>query len=269
MLTGALVLGALGLGSAAVGAAPANPPAAGAAHLAEQPDRAKDAIFRTILWSGRRWWVYSSPSVKGPEGVPLTNNPNAVYVDGKGRLHLRIVKVNGQWRSVELRTVNTVSYGNFRLVNDTATARFSNRTVFGMFIYRPGASKAHGGHELDIENSRFPNYLKAPNNAQFAVQPYTAAHHEHPYHVTRKDVPLLQQLTWYAPSRGKGTVKFLTRVGATSHGRLLSRWTYHGASDPTAQNMYVYLTLWLNHGKAPTHGTHSAVLRSLIYQPLR
>jgi hypothetical protein len=267
-----MILGVLGLSTTAVVAAPAQQPNAGStAHLvstASRSARAADSLIRVINWSGRSWYVYSSTS-KGPEGVKLTNGPGAAYVDSQGRLHLQIVKVDGVWRSVELRTVNTVSYGTFRLINDTDTARFSNRTVFGMFVYRPGASKNHGGHEIDIENSRFPHYLKAPNNAQFAVQPYNEPHHEHPYHVTRADAPLLQQFTWYPPARGEGTVKFATRVGATPQSRLLSHWEYHGASDPTAQNMYVFLTLWLNKGQPPTHGTHAAVLRSLVVTPLR
>jgi hypothetical protein len=33
--------------------------------------------------------------------------------------------------------------------------------------------------------------------------------------------------------------------------------------------MYIFLTLWLNHNKPPKGGTHSAILRSLSYTPLR
>ncbi|HVY11618.1 MAG TPA: glycoside hydrolase family 16 protein [Mycobacteriales bacterium] len=263
----ALALLGLGATATAVGATPTEPSHGAASHIALKPARPGESLIRSIQWAGRRWWVYGV-NQPGPEGVKLTNDQRAVYVDGRGRLHLNIIKINGKWRSVELRTVNTVSYGTFRLINDTRTARFSDRTVFGMFVYRPGASKNHGGHEIDIENSRFPNYLKAPNNAQFAVQPYNKPHHEHAYHVKRSDVPLLQQFIWYPPIKGKGTVKFLTRVGTTTHSPLLAHWTYHGSSDPTNQNMYIYLTLWLNHGKPPKGGTHSAVLRSLTYTRL-
>ncbi len=199
--------------------------------------------------------------------MKLTNSTQAIWIDGRGRLHLHIVKIDGVWRSVELRSLNTVSYGRYRLVNDTATGKFADQTVFGMFVYRPG-TKTYT-NEIDIENSRFPRYLKAPNNAQFAVQPYRAPHHAHPYHVKPSYKPLFQEFTWYPPARGKGTVKFQTRVGTTPHAPLLTRWAYHGASSPTDQNMYLYITLWLNHGKAPRHGTHSATLRSLTVSPIR
>jgi hypothetical protein len=267
------VLAALAVTGTAVSAAPAATSSAVVPHLpidrkaAAVVNRPADSLIRTINWSGRTWWVYSSAQ-RGPEDVKLTNDPQSVYVDGKGRLHLKIRKINGVWRSVELRSLSTVGYGTYRLVNLTRTAKFSDRTVFGMFIYRPGATKGRGANEIDVENSRFPRYLKAPNNAQFAVQPYNKPHHAYPYHVKPRHVPLTQQFTWYPPVKQKGTVKFVTRVGTTKRSPVLARWTYHGASSPTATNMYLFLTLWLNHGKPPVGGTHSAVLKSLTFRPL-
>jgi hypothetical protein len=236
----------------------------GASRLMGGPGVRGDSVIRLISWSGLPWLVYSNAS-NGPERVKLTNSTRALWIDSRGRLHLHIVKIDGVWRSVELRSLNTVSYGTYRLINDTATGKFADQTVFGMFLYRPGTKKYT--NEIDIENSRFPHYLKAPNNAQFAVQPYNHRHHAHPYHVKPSYSPLFQQFTWYPPYGGAGTVKFQTRVGSTRHSPLLTRWTYHGASSPTDQNMYLYLDLWLNRGKAPKHGTHSATLRSLVVSP--
>ncbi|MGN6472052.1 MAG: hypothetical protein ACTHK4_00175, partial [Mycobacteriales bacterium] len=223
-----------------------------------------DSTLRLISWSGRPWLVYSNAS-NGPEHVKLTNSTRALWIDDRGRLHMHIVKIDGVWRSVEIRSLNTVSYGTYRLINDTATGKFADETVFGLFVYRPG-TKTYT-NEIDIENSRFPRYLKAPNNAQFAVQPYTQPHHAHAYHVKPSYKPLFQQFTWYPQYRGIGTVKFQTRIGTTPHSPLLTRWSYTGGSSPTDQNMYLYIDLWLNHGKAPKDGTHSATLRSLTVIP--
>ena len=235
------------------------------AGLMEGPGRKGDSVVRLISWSGRPWLVYSNAS-NGPEHVKLTNSDRAIWIDSRGRLHLHIVKIDGVWRSVELRSLNTVSYGTYRLINDTATGKFADQTVFGMFVYRPG-TKTYT-NEIDIENSRFPRYLKAPNNAQFAVQPYKEPHHAHAYHVKRHYVPLFQQFSWYPPYHGVGTVNFQTRIGTTPHSPLLTRWGYNGPSAPTDQNMYLFIDLWLNHGKAPTNGTHSATLRSLTILPV-
>jgi hypothetical protein len=259
-------VGVVGASTVATGAAPrAYPAGSRTAHALSGPGPKGDSAIRLLSWSGRPWLIYSNTS-NGPENVKLTNSTKAIWVDSRGRLHLHIVKIDGVWRSVELRSLNTVGYGTYRLINDTATARFAPQTVFGMFVYRPG-TKTYT-NEIDIENSRFPRYLKPPNNAQFAVQPYTQPHHEHAYHVKPSYVPLFQQFKWYPPVQGNGVVKFETRVGDTPHSPLLTRWSYYGASTPTASNMYLFIDLWLNHGAAPTNGTHTAVLRSLTVEPL-
>lgn len=255
--------GLLALSNAALGAAPANPVTGSRrAGLIGNPGPAGNPFASPLTWSGFAWTVMPN-GAQGPENVRLTNSSNAVYVDSRGRLHLNIIQLQGSWHSVELRTQYPVTYGQYRLIIDTATGRFSDRTVFGMFAYRPHAKKYT--NEIDVENSRFPRYLPPPFNAQFAVQPYTSAHHEHHYQIKPSYSPLFEQFTWYPPSNNKGTVAFETRVGATSHSPLLTRWKYYGESDPVDRSVYLYLTLWLNHGLPPQHGTHSIILRSLKY----
>ncbi|HEX3898611.1 MAG TPA: hypothetical protein VHW74_05515 [Mycobacteriales bacterium] len=259
-------VGTLAVGTTALAATPSGqPPAVTRAHLAKGPGPSGSLFPSQLNWSGFAWNVMSNVG-KGPENDGLTNSSDAVYVDSSGRLHLNIIQLRGAWRSVELRSAAPVSYGRYRLIVDSATGKFSDRTVFGMFTYRPN-SKLYT-NEIDVENSRFPKYLPAPDNAQFAVQPYKLSGHEHHYYVKPSYGHLLEQFTWYPPSNGKGTVAFETRVGASPHSRLLTKWKYYGASDPTSQHMYLYLTLWLNHGLPPVHGTHSVILRSLKIKPV-
>ncbi|MGN6472456.1 MAG: hypothetical protein ACTHK4_02255 [Mycobacteriales bacterium] len=266
LLAALVTLGVFGVGTATSGtAAPAKTAAHQSAGKLSSPGPNGNTTPLLLSWSGRAW-VVSHNGEKGPEKAPLTNSTRAVWVDSRGRLHLHIIKINGVWRSVQLKSLYPVSYGTYRLINDTATARFAPQTVFGMFVYRPG-TKTYT-NEIDVENSRFPRYLKPPNNAQFAVQPYNAPHHEHAYHVKPSYVPLFQQFTWYAPTQGNGAVKFEARVGTTPHSPLLTRWTYYGYSTPVANNMHLYINLWLNHNQPPRHGTHTAVLRSLTVTPL-
>jgi hypothetical protein len=238
---------------------------AGTAAVAATGTSQAGLLFPRLLnWSGITWRVYAEDQ-KGPENVPLTNSNDAVHVDAKGRLHLRIMKVNGVWRSVELESVNPVDYGLFRMQVDTKTAQFDKWTVLGMFIFHPGGSAR--SNEIDIEDSRFPNLLRAPNNAQFTVQPYYKANHEHGYQIKKNDQPLVQQFTWHPGANGKGFARFQTRHGTTSHSRLVARWAFHGGSVPVDRNMHLYLNLWTNHGKPPLHGGHSATIDSFTYRP--
>jgi hypothetical protein len=221
---------------------------------------------RYLTWSGVTWLVYDRDQ-SGPQRVPLANSEQAVHVDSRGRLHLRIIKVNGVWRSVELKSLNPMSYGTFRMQVDTKTALFDPYTVLGMFIFRPGSKQFT--NEVDIEDSRFPNLLRAPNNAQFAVQPYRAPNHEHGYHIKRSYEHLRQQFSWLPGPGGRGFARFSTRLGRSAHSPLVARWSYHGRSVPTAQNMHLYINLWTNHGRPPVHGTHSAIIDSFRYTPAR
>jgi hypothetical protein len=220
---------------------------------------------RLLQWSGRTWMVYPN-SQPGPEKVLLNDSPDAVYVDGQGRLHLNIIKIRRAWRSVELQSLTPVSYGTYQTILDTAVAKFSPEVVFGVFVYQPGT--AQFTNEIDIEDAQFPHYLRPPENAQFVVQPYYSPNHSRSYQIRDDYVPLYQQFTWLPPHNGNGTVDFETRVGTTSASPLLAHWRYFGYSDPSAVDMYLYVVLWLDHGKAPTGGAHSAIVRSVTFTPL-
>jgi hypothetical protein len=130
-----------------------------------------------------------------------------------------------------------------------------------MFVYRPGSQRLT--NEIDVEDSRFA-HLTAPNNAQFAVQPYYAPHHYHQYYIRASNAHLYQQFQWL-PGAAGGSVHFVSRAGATSHGAVISRWSYHGASTPTPSNEHLFIDLWLNSNEPPKNGTHSAIIRSFHF----
>jgi hypothetical protein len=260
----ALVVAALSGTATAVTSGAAAPAAAATSQPASQTGL---GLFpRVLQWSGVTWLIYDRDQ-QGPERVPLANSAQAVHVDSHGRLHLRITKVNGVWRSVELQSQSPMGYGTYRMQVDTRTALFDPYTVLGMFIFRPGSRQYT--NEIDVEDSRFPNLLRAPNNAQFAVQPYRAPNHEHGYHIKRSYQHLRQQFTWLPGAGGRGIARFSTRLGHTARSPLVARWSYHGRSVPTAQNMHLYLNLWTNHGRPPVHGTHAAVIDSFTFIPAR
>jgi hypothetical protein len=265
MLTAAII-GVLGLDATAIMAAPNRATGPLPTRLPRDPMAVPNSTtsLRVLNWSGHTWLVYPEDQA-GPENVPLSNSTKAVYVDSRGRLHLNIIKVHGVWRSVELESLDPVSYGTFTMQVDTKTALFDPYTVLGMFVYRPG-SKNHT-NEIDIEDSRYPHLLKAPDNAQFVVQPYYAPQHLHPYALTAADGHLRQQFTWLPGTPGNGIATFETRLGSSADSPLVSQWTYQGYSVPVPLNMHLYINLWMNQNKPPTTGTHSAIISSYSYVP--
>ncbi len=264
----AVNLGVVALGTTAIVAAPSSSVGNGTAVMSTAAPSRGTAGQRLLTWSGITWDVYPNCPDCGPEQTPTTNAEQAVYVDRRGYLHLQVTKIGGKWRGVELRALTRPTYGTYRWIVDTATADMDPWAVLGMFVYRPGAKKQTS--EIDIEDSRFPRLLPAPNNAQFVVQPYFVKGNLHPYQVLPTDHPLLQQFTW-SPGvtfGGPGRVDYETRVGSSSRAPLLAQWTYTGYSVPNPQSMQLFMILWMNKNTAPTTGSHSAVIRSLTIQPL-
>jgi len=217
-----------------------------------------------LSWSGQTWQIYSDLQ-QGPEKVPLTNSPAAAHVDSRGRLHLAIVNTGGVWRSVEMQTTDALGYGTYTMKVDATTANFDPWVVLGLFVFKPGGTPYKD--EIDVEDSRFPHLLRAPNNAQFAVQPYYVRNHEHGYYLKPTYHHLFQQFTWLPGSHGHGIVRFQSRAGSSPNSPLIARWHFQGTSVPKPDSLHLYLTLWTNQGRPPLHGTHAAVIRSFSFRP--
>ncbi|HVX69271.1 MAG TPA: hypothetical protein VHA79_06225 [Mycobacteriales bacterium] len=267
-LVGLVNIGVLLLGTTAIIAAPPAGAGNGSTVTSAAPASGGSSGQRLIKWSGLTWYVYPNCGNCGPSHTPTTNSRDAVYVDGRGRLHLAVTKIGGKWSGVELRALNRPTYGTYRWIVDTATASMDQWAVLGLFVYRPGAKKFTS--EIDIEDSRFPHLLRAPNNAQFVTQPYFVKGNLHPYSISPEEHPLTQQFTWYpgTPSGGPGSVDFMTRVGDARNAPILDQWSYRGYSVPSSPQMQLFIVLWMNQNKAPTTGAHSAIIRSLTIRPL-
>jgi len=263
------IIGVAGLGTTAIVAAPTRAAATSGTTLSSVANSAAASsgstgpLLRIIRWSGYTWLVFPANQL-GPEETRLDSSEDAVHIDSRGRLHLHIVKVNGVWRGAEIESLDPINYGRYQMVVDTRTEKFSNATVLGMFVYRPGSQKLT--NEIDIEDSRF-GHLIAPNNGQFAVQPYYAPNHYHPFYVKSSYAHLFQQFQWLPGTPGNGIVRFQSRAGTNAHARLFSKWTYHGYSTPTPSGEHLFIDLWLNTNHPPRGGTHSAIIRSFHFTP--
>jgi hypothetical protein len=268
-LAGLVNAGVLVLGlTAIIAAPPASSLGNGTAVTSAAPAAQGSEDQRLLKWSGLTWYVYPNCDDCGPSLTPTTNAQSAVYVDDRGYLHMKVTKIGGKWRGVELRALTRPTYGTYRWIVDTATADLDQWAVLGMFVYRPGAKKFTS--EVDIEDSRFPHLLPAPHNAQFVVQPYGVKGNLHSYQILPSYHPLLQQFTWRpGVTYGRpGRVHYETRVGSVLRAPLLDEWDYTGYSVPNPQNMQLFVVLWMNQNKPPSGGGLSAVVRSLTIKPL-
>jgi len=246
--------------------------------------------LRLLHWSGQTW-VVTPENQPGPEAhVHMTDSSSAVYVDSKGRLHLKIIKVNGVWRSVQLMMLGQPAYGTYRWVVRGTTAKFSKNTVLGLFVYESTGTKF--ANEIDIEDSRFTDWIH-PNDAQYIVQPYYGYQHWCPYRSPRSVSLESQAFTWQP-----GKVSFVSRRGTATNGpaetvhcdfsdaRRLGgtaaakakhvgkgsngtrrSFSYAGADVPAPSRQRIFINLWTNRNRPPTGGTHSIVIDSFSFTP--
>jgi len=123
---------------------------------------------QTIRWSGREWKVTRG----GMAGV-AKGDPANVTIDGKGYLHLRIAKRDGQWTSAEVFTVEEMGFGTYQWIVEGDVYRTDPTTVLGLFPYGPVHKKgADAENEIDIEFSQW-NKTCHGCDADFTVYPAT------------------------------------------------------------------------------------------------
>lgn len=135
---------------------------------------------RTIRFSGYAWKVKSSTERVGPGPNYFSDSKENVYVDAKGRLHLRIVNRDRRWYCAEVISAESFGYGTYRFYIDSTIDNLDPQVVLGLFTWSDAPDFNH--REIDIEISRWGNAENA--NAQFVIQPYTD-----PQNIVRFSIP--------------------------------------------------------------------------------
>lgn len=128
----------------------------------------KSSSFFTNF-SSFTWRVRWKPSDRG--GTNNLYNPDNVYVDHRGALHLQIVNRDQHWTCSEVNLTRSLGYGTYSFTVED-TSNLEPAVVFGMFIWDYSTDQP-SNREFDIEMSRWGD--PDGQNAQFALQPNYAA----------------------------------------------------------------------------------------------
>jgi hypothetical protein len=118
-----------------------------------------------IHFSGFTWRVHWKPSDRGGTSNPY--NPNNVYTDRAGALHLQIIKRDQRWTCSEVNLTRSLGYGTYSFtVEDTSS--LEPAVVFGMFTWDYSTDEQNN-REFDINISRWGD--PDNRNAEFTLQP--------------------------------------------------------------------------------------------------
>jgi hypothetical protein len=120
-----------------------------------------------VNFSGFRWRVRKVPSDRG--GTKNPYDPNNVYVDQSGALHLQIVNRNNQWTCSEVNVTRSLGYGTYVFTVEDAS-HLDPAASFTMFTWDHSSTQGNHG-EFDVNIGRWGEAQNGDGDAQFAIQP--------------------------------------------------------------------------------------------------
>lgn len=213
---------------------------------------------RTIDFSGRTWTVRSVFGGPGPN--EWSDDPQSVWVDVDGRLHLKIRQIAGVWKCAEVVSDESLGYGSYRFQLGSDTTVFDPRVVVGLFTYLDDF------HEIDIEMSRWADAQN--DDGQFVVQPYDA-----PGHIERFPIALTDSYSTHWFQWRQDFVRFESARGLhdlpAPASDLIHTWTFAGGGIPIDDAEKVHINLWLFQGIPPINGQEvELIIERFTYTPL-
>jgi hypothetical protein len=118
-----------------------------------------------IDFSSYTWRVRKKPSDRG--GTPHPYDPENVYTDDAGALHLRIMSREQQWSCSEINLTRSLGYGTYSFVVEDIS-KLDPSAVFGVFTWDYSTDRENH-REFDINLSQWGD--PKSKNAEFVVQP--------------------------------------------------------------------------------------------------
>ncbi len=182
--------------------------------VAASPGQERSSSF-FVNFSGFQWRVRKVPSARG--GTKNPYDPNNVYVDQSGALHLQVVNRNNQWTCSEVNVTRSLGFGTYVFTVED-TSNMDPAAFFTIFTWDHSTKQGNHG-EFDINISRWGDPQNERENAQFVVQPAFL-----PLNLTRFKAPggkLQHTIVWE-----EGRVTMLTSQVSGKEPRLISKHVF-------------------------------------------
>jgi hypothetical protein len=219
---------------------------------------------QTITFSGYDWQVKSGEKLgPGPNAWDASN----VWVDEKGRLHLKISHRNGLWACAEVSTTRRFGFGTYQFQVVGRVDQLDRNVVLGLFNYPPRTVGPDGTNEIDIEFARW-GQADAPNG-NYTVWPAKPGVKESgkTFRFTLTGEYTTQRFTW----KSRSILLQSLHGHRDDNDEEFGRWLFH-PGDYVAripqQPMPVLINLWLFRGKAPTDGKEvEIILQNFKFTP--
>lgn len=206
-----------------------------------------------VWFSGYKWYIKRNEDWKAP-GPYFSNSRNSVWVDEKGRLHLRISKWNGGWYCSEVTCEKSFGLGKYLFYLASPIDRFDKNVVLGLFTWSDRPAYEH--REIDIEIARWGKFFGT--NAQYVVQPWTHWGNMQRFFHTRHSVYTTHSFTWE-----KSRITFQSFIGpsvSANRSDIIQQWVCTTKDIPLPGDEKVHFNLFTAGNKSPSDGKDTEVI---------
>jgi len=219
---------------------------------------ADDICLRKIKFSGYWWSVLQSDYRIGAGPNRFTDNPNDVWVDPNGYLHLSVVNKDPNWYCSEVIANANLGYGTYVFTVKNRVDILDPNLVLGLFTYDVPDSLGNS-REIDVELSRWGQIDN--DNAQFVVQPW-----DDPGNMRRFDINYSADtaITTHVFKWKKNRIDFQSYYGnymeKPPKEYIIQSWSYKGDDVPAAGEENPRINFYLVSGAAPANGQNAEVV---------
>jgi len=236
-------------------------------------DRAEPALGKAlpsepgasqIVFGGQTFEVRSGEGGPGPNAWSAQN----VWVDAKGRLHLKIAYRDGQWSCAEIYTTQPLGFGTYTFKIAGHPEALGDNVVLGLFNYPTPDIGPDGTNEIDIEFATWGG--AQPQHGNWTVWPAVEGHPPttFAFDPASRSSPSTFAFDW---SADRVTYMAYGREKPRRVDRYDALWTF---APPNPQvlvpqhAMPLHLNLWLFQGKPPADGKDvEVIVTGLQYTP--
>jgi hypothetical protein len=210
---------------------------------------------RTVEFSGYTWQVKSSTRAVGPGPNYFSDSGDNVWVDSRGRLHLKLTYSDGLWYSAEVINTESLGRGRYSFELGSPVHALDPNVVLGFFTWSD--DPAYHNREIDIEFGRWGKANDA-TNGRYVVQPYQRRGNLRRF-TQRPIASSTHSFDWRR-----------TAVTFASSSAARSTWTYRARDIPDPGSEHARMNLWLFRGALPTNGKPAEVIvKSFKFEPAR
>jgi hypothetical protein len=222
---------------------------------------------RVIDFAGYSWRVKGDGFYEpGPDF--FSDDPNNVWVDDAGELHLTVKRQGVAWYSTEVVLEDPLGYGDYIFTTRGRLDAFDPHTVLGLFLWQYGPCWApqylwwNPFNEIDIEFSRW-------GDPATPIGGYTAQPWDWPGNTIKFDAAFSEdEITSHAFRWTHDHLEFRSWRGGPmeeSTSEVLFTWAYEGPHNARPEQPRVHMNLWAVFDNPDTE--QEAVLADFTFVP--